>query len=75
MKRIGIREAKANLARLVQRACMGEEIFMVGRNNLTVRLVPIVRRQGRRKLGILKGKLFVGSKFFEPLPSEELMFW
>jgi antitoxin (DNA-binding transcriptional repressor) of toxin-antitoxin stability system len=75
MKRIGIREAKANLAHLVQQACMGEEIFIVGGNDLTVRLVPVVKREGRRKLGILKGKLFVGSKFFEPLPPEELMFW
>ena len=44
-------------------------------NNRAVRLVPIKRRRGRRKLGILKGKLVVGPEFFEPLPPEELAGW
>ena len=40
-----------------------------------VRLVPIGGRRGPRKLGMLKGKLVVGSEFFEPLPAEELASW
>jgi hypothetical protein len=32
-------------------------------------------RKGRRKLGILKGKLKVGPEFFEPLPAHELACW
>jgi antitoxin (DNA-binding transcriptional repressor) of toxin-antitoxin stability system len=76
MKRVAIREAKTNLARLVRRACLGEEIVIVTGKSHAVRLAPI--REGRRcprKLGILKGKLFVGPGFFESLPPEELKFW
>lgn len=90
MKVVGIAEAKTNLARLIDRACMGEEVVIArgvtirgvdtrGKirrgNDRAVRLVPIKRRRGRRKLGILKGKLVVGPEFFEPLPPEELAGW
>jgi antitoxin (DNA-binding transcriptional repressor) of toxin-antitoxin stability system len=75
MKRIGIREAKANLAYFVQQACMGDEIIITRGKNFAVRLDPIGRHKGRRKLGILKRRLFVGAEFFEPLPPEELKFW
>ena len=75
MKTIGIREAKANLSQLIQRACSGEEIIIARGKDPLVRLVPVVGRKGRRKLGILKGKLVVGPEFFEPLPPEELASW
>jgi prevent-host-death family protein len=75
MKRVGIREARANLAYLVQQACAGDEIIITSGKNFAVRLVPIGKQKGRRKLGILKGTLFVGPEFFEPLPPEELTLW
>ena len=75
MKRVGIREAKANLAYFVQQACVGDEIIITSGKKFAVRLVPIGTKKGRRKLGILKGTLFVGPEFFEPLPPEELIFW
>jgi len=75
MKTVKIHEAKTNLSRLIEKACRGEEIIIARGNNPVVRLVPIGGARGRRKLGILKGKLVVGPEFFEPLPPEELERW
>jgi prevent-host-death family protein len=75
MKTFGIHEAKTNLSRLIEKACRGEEIVIARGKDPVVRLVPIGSCKGRRKLGILKGKLVVGPEFFEPLPSEELDRW
>ena len=75
MKTVGIREAKTSLSRLIERACRGEEIIIARGKEPVVRLVPIGGYKGRRKLGILKGKLKVGPEFFEPLPPEELAGW
>jgi len=75
MKIVSIREAKADLPRLIEKACMGEQIIIARGKDRIVRLVPVRERKGRRKLGILKGKLFVGPEFFEPLPSDELAAW
>ncbi len=75
MKIVGIDEAKTSLARLIERACMGEEVIIARGKDPVVRLaklVPITVRKGRRKLGMLKGKLVVGREFFEPLPPDEL---
>jgi len=75
MKTVGIHEAKTSLSRLIEKACRGEEIIIARGKDPVVRLVPIGGRKGRRKLGILKGKLVVGPEFFEPLPPEELAGW
>jgi prevent-host-death family protein len=75
MKTVGIHEAKTNLSQLIKKACLGEEIIIARGKDPVVRLVPIEGRKGRRKLGILKGKLTVGPEFFEPLPPEELDRW
>jgi prevent-host-death family protein len=75
MKTVGIHEAKTNLSQLIKKACQGEEIIIARGKDPVVRLVPIENLEGRRKLGILKGKLVVGPEFFEPLPPEELDRW
>ena len=75
MKIVGIHEAKTSLSRLIKAACLGEEIIIARGKDPVVRLVPILSRKGRRKLGILKGKFVVGPEFFEPLPPEELARW
>jgi prevent-host-death family protein len=75
MKRVTIHEAKTNLSRLIEKACRGEEIIIARGPEPVARLVPVATSKGRRKLGILKGKLVVGSEFFEPLPPDELSRW
>jgi prevent-host-death family protein len=75
MKTVTIHEAKTNLSRLIEKACRGEEIVIARGPDPVVRLVPISGKKGKRKLGLLKGKLVVGQEFFEPLPEEELARW
>jgi len=75
MKIVTIREAKTSLSRLIEQACGGEEIVIAREARPVVRLVPIRRHRGHRKLGMLKGKLVVGPEFFEPLSTEELECW
>jgi prevent-host-death family protein len=75
MKTVTIHEAKTNLSRLIEKACRGEEIVIARGPDPVVRLVPISDKKGKRKLGLLKGKLVVGQEFFEPLPEEELARW
>ena len=75
MKTVTIHYAKTNLSRLIEKASHGEEIIIARGPEPVVRLVPVAASKGRRKLGILKGKLQVGSEFFEPLPLDELSRW
>jgi prevent-host-death family protein len=75
MKTVTIHEAKTNLSRLIEKACRGEEVIISRGHDPVVRLVPIAKKKGKRELGFLKGKLFVGPEFFEPLPEEELKRW
>lgn len=75
MKTVTIHEAKTNLSRLIEKACRGEEIIIARGKDPVVRLVPIGGGKGRRKLGILKGKLILGPEFFEPLPEDEIDRW
>jgi len=75
METFTIRKAKADLSRLIQRACRGEEIVIARGKKPVVRLVAIEDKQGQRMPGALRGKLKVGPEFFEPLPAEELDAW
>jgi prevent-host-death family protein len=75
METITVHRAKTQLARLIERACRGEEIVIARGSKPVVRLVPIAYKRGNRKPGSLKGKLPVGPEFLEPLPPEELETW
>ena len=75
MKTFTIHEAKANLSKLIEKACQGEEVVIVRGPESVVRLVPIAGVKGKRQPGALRGKLRVGSEFFEPLAGEELAGW
>jgi prevent-host-death family protein len=75
VKQFTVHQAKTNLSRLIERACEGEEIVIARGAEPVVRLVPLGETKGRRKPGILKGKLRVGPEFFEPLPPDELARW
>ncbi|MCI5148339.1 MAG: type II toxin-antitoxin system prevent-host-death family antitoxin [Candidatus Electrothrix sp. MAN1_4] len=55
---INISEAKANLSKLVNMACHGEEVIIAKNNLPLVEIVPH-KVKGKRKLGILAGKIDV----------------
>jgi prevent-host-death family protein len=75
MATVTLRKAKADLSRLIARACRGENIVIARGKKPVVRLVAIEDKKGQRKPGALRGKLKVGPEFFEPLPKEELDAW
>ena len=75
MSIVTIHKAKTNLSRLIKKASAGEEIIIARGDKPVARLVPVGDAKGKRQPGLLKGKLHVGSEFFEPLPASELAGW
>ncbi len=75
MKTVTIHQAKTNLSRLIERACEGEEVIIARGSQPVARLVALATKKGNRKPGNWKGKLRVGSEFFEPLPESESAAW
>jgi antitoxin (DNA-binding transcriptional repressor) of toxin-antitoxin stability system len=72
MRVVNIRKAKADLSRLIARACRGEDIVICRGKTPVVRLVALRDAQGNRKPGALKGKLFCPPDVFAPLTDQEL---
>jgi prevent-host-death family protein len=63
-------EAKTQLSRLAERAAEGEEIVIARNGRPLARLMPLEQRSTPRKLGLWKGKVWIGDGFDEPLPSD-----
>ncbi len=72
METVTIRKAKAELSRLIARACRSEEIVIARGKKPVVRLVALRDEHGNRKPGALKGKLFYTPDAFAPLTDREL---
>jgi prevent-host-death family protein len=72
---VTMHQAKTNLSRLIKKASRGEEVIIARGPKPVARLVPIGEVKGKRQPGSMKGKLRVGSKFFEPLPASEMARW
>jgi len=75
MATVTVHAAKTQLSRLIARAEAGEEVIIARGKKPVVRLVPIDGAKPRRRFGAMKGKVWVGPEFFEPLPEEELKAW
>ena len=71
MDTVNIHEAKTQLSRLIERVCAGEEIIIARGGKPVARLAPLEQRQPRR-LGLLKGKIWVAKDFNAPLPDDLL---
>lgn len=72
---VNIHEAKAQLSKIIARACRGEEIVTAKAGRPLVRLTPIERQPSGRRFGVLRGKATVDDRFFVPLPEDELRAW
>ena len=72
MQTINIHEAKTHLSRLVEGVAAGEEVIIAKAGRPVARLVALAKPAGRRKLGILAGKMTVPDDFDTPL-SDELL--
>jgi prevent-host-death family protein len=75
MTTVTIHAAKTHLSRLIERVEAGEEVVIARRNKPVARLVPVDQPKPKRQFGSMKGKVWVGPEFFEPLPEEELRAW
>ncbi len=75
MDTVTIHVAKTRLSQLISRVEAGEEIVIARGKEPVAKLVPIQPPAARRKFGALKGKVWIGPEFFEPLPEEELKLW
>ena len=62
-------DAKTNLSQLAERAAQGEEIVIARNGRPLARLVALPTSQPR-KLGLWKGKVWIGKDFDAPLPTE-----
>jgi antitoxin (DNA-binding transcriptional repressor) of toxin-antitoxin stability system len=69
---VNIRKAKADLSRLIARACRGEEIVIIRGKKPMVRLVALRDAQGNRIPGLCKDKISCTPDAFAPLTDQEL---
>jgi prevent-host-death family protein len=69
MKTVNVRQARAQLSRLMKRAHAGEEITIAKGRVPYARLVSLAGRQPKREPGTLKGSVELHAAFFKPLPS------
>jgi prevent-host-death family protein len=75
MTTVTIHAAKTQLSKLIARVEAGEEVIIARRDKPVARLVPVGQTAPKRRFGSMKGKVWVGPEFFEPLPEEELRLW
>ncbi|WP_373047146.1 type II toxin-antitoxin system Phd/YefM family antitoxin [Vulgatibacter sp.] len=69
---VNVHEAKTQLSRLLERAHAGEEVVIAKGGKPYARLCPLESPPPRQP-GFLRGE--VDSRFFEPLPEDELEAW
>ena len=75
MVTVTVHAAKTQLSQLIARAEAGEEVIIARGKKPVVRLVPVEKALPDRQFGAMRGKVWVGPEFFEPLPEEELKAW
>lgn len=59
---VNISDAKTNLSKLIDMVYHGEKV-VIAKNNLPIADLVIHKPKGKRKLGLLKGKVSVPSNF------------
>ena len=61
---VNISDAKTNLSKLIDMVYHGEKV-VIAKNNLPIADLVIHKPTGKRKLGLLKGKLLIPNDFNE----------
>ena len=59
---VNVSEAKTNLSRLIDMVYHGEEV-VIAKNNLPIVDLVIHKSKGKRKLGLLRGKVICPANF------------
>jgi prevent-host-death family protein len=68
---VNVYAAKTHLSRLIDQVNAGEEVVITRHGRPVARLVP-AQTAKPRKLGLLKGKVWMSDDFDAPLPDEVL---
>jgi prevent-host-death family protein len=68
---VNVYAAKTHLSRLIDQVNAGEEVVITRHGRPVARLVPAGDKP-KRKLGTLKGKIWISDDFDAPLPDELL---
>ena len=63
MQVINIHQAKTNLSRLIEKTLAGEDVIIAKAGKPVAKLVAYKEKVKPRKLGLLKGKIFVPDNF------------
>jgi prevent-host-death family protein len=71
MATVNIHEAKTHLSKLVERASRGERV-VIARAGRPVAILGPLTTSGRRKPGLLRGKVRIARDFDAPLPEDWL---
>jgi prevent-host-death family protein len=75
MIKVGVRDAKKNLSKLIAAAEAGEEVVITRRNESVVMLTPVQVKQRPRVPGRYEGRLNAPDSVFAPLSEEEMRCW
>jgi prevent-host-death family protein len=70
MRVVNIHTAKTHLSRLVNEVAAGEEIVIAKAGKPVARLLPFEPHRQPRRPGLMKGKIWIGENFDDPLPEE-----
>jgi prevent-host-death family protein len=69
---VNIPQAKTQLSRLIARVEAGEEITLARGGRPVARLVPLSVRTQPRKLGLLRGQVWIAPDFDAPEVNEDI---
>lgn len=72
MEKVQLHEAKARLSELVDRAQSGEEVVISRHGRAVAKLVGYAPKRGKRRLGLLRGKIKFHKGWDDPLPDDIL---
>ena len=71
---VNVSEAKTNLSRLLDLVYHGEKV-VIAKNNLPVADLVVHKPTGKRKLGLLKGKISIPDDFLQEDSEINSMFY
>ena len=71
---INVSEAKTNLSKLLDRVYHGEKI-VIAKNNIPIADLVAHKPTGKRKLGLLKGKISIPANFLQEDAEINAMFY
>jgi len=71
---INVSKAKANLSKLIDMVCLGEEV-VISKNNLPLVDLVVHKRRKKRELGILSGQIDIPNDFMDEDESINTMFY